>query len=271
MKNHFYFSSHIRSLVIYLLSVYVATFYAGRIFGSLSTIACALIGIGVLAYRYWNWGYNLSVRDRCSLREFLIGMIPAQTIHVLFYVSLYFMSVFLWKQELYYILPFGKIAMSTFVLNTAYLLIGGQIFSLSITSLGYVMAVTTVSIVVYILLSYICYIRAVACIEYERQEMLQGIQRKEREPFAKRYRFVPFLNILPLFSFLYRHFFDIEYKIRPAILLLICLPITALLYDGISAFLWSLFPNVYVFYSLKIAKIYFFGIFASTVELHDKK
>ena len=272
MKNHFNFSSHIYTMGVYLLLVPVVNFYLGSFLGGLRLVACVFIGIGILVYRYWSWGYNLSsLEDRYSLREFLIGMIPAQIIHILFYIFLYLVFAFLWEQKLFQIFPFGNIATSTLVLGLAYLLIGSQIYSLTMTSLRCLMPLLAVSTVIYILISYICYVLGAAFIERERQEMLQGIQRKKKAPFAKRYRFVPLVNILPVFSFLRRHFFGIEYKIRPAIFLLIFLFITKLLYNGLCVWLWSIFPNFYFYYSLKIMGIYLLGIIVSSIELHDKK
>ena len=272
VKKHFYFSYHIYTMGIYLLLVPIVNFYLGSFLGGLRLVACVFIGISILVYRYWNWGYNLSsLEARCSLREFLIGMIPAQMIHVLFYIFLYLVFAFLWQQKLFQIFPFGNIATSTLVLGLAYLLIGSQIYLLTVTSWGSLMALLGISAVIYILISYICYVLGVAFIERERREMLQGIQREKKAPFAERYRFVPLLNILPLFPFLRRHIFGIEYKMRPAILLLIFLYISSLLYNGLCVWLWSIFPNFYFYYSLKIMGVYLLGIIVSSIELHDKK
>ena len=271
VKKHFYFSYHIYTMGIYLLLVPIVNFYLGSFLGGLRLVACVFIGVGILVYRYWNWGYDLSVGDRCSLREFLIGMIPAQMIHVLFYIVLYLVFAFLWHYKLFQIFPFGNIATSTFVLGSAYLLIGSKIYLMTINSFGCLMALLGISAVIYILISYICYVLGVAFIERERREMLQGIQREKKAPFAERYRFVPLLNILPLFPFLRRHIFGIEYKMRPAILLLIFLYISSLLYNGLCVWLWSIFPNFYFYYSLKIMGVYLLGIIVSSIELHDKK
>ena len=271
MKRQSHFSFHIYTMGIYLLLVPVVNYYLGAFLGGLRIVACALLGAGILVYRYWNQGYNLSsLEDRCSLREFLIGMIPAQIIHVLFYAFLYLVFAFLWQQKLFQIFPFGNIATSTLVLGSAYSLIGSQIYVLTMTSFGCLMAVLAASAVIYILISYICYVGGAAFIERERWEMLQGIQREKKAPFAKRYRFVPLVNILPLFPFLRRHFFGIEYKMRPAIFLLIFLFIAGLLYNGLCVWLWSLFPNFYFYYLLKIVGIYLLGIIVSSIELHDK-
>lgn len=271
MEKHFHFTYHIYTMAIYLLLVPVVNFYIGSFLGGLRIVACVFIGVGILVYRYWNWGYDLSVGDRCSLREFLIGMIPAQMIHVLFYIVLYLVFAFLWHYKLFQIFPFGNIATSTFVLGSAYLLIGSKIYLMTINSFGCLMALLAVSAVIYILISYICYARGVALNEREHKEMLQGIQRKKKAPFAERYRFVPLLNILPLFPFLRRHFFGIEYKMRPAIFLLIFLFTASLLYNGLCVWLWSIFPNFYFYYSLKIMGVYLLGIIVSSIELHDKK
>ena len=241
--------------------------------GGIRTALCALIIIGTLAYRYWSWGSNLSVRDRCSLREFLIGMIPAQIVHVLFYVFIYFVFAFLYRHflyELFEVLRLGNVAIFTFVMGWAFALMGHRIFILSTESFGCVMALLAITIVIYMLISYVCYAWGVACRERERREMIQGIQRKKRAPFAKRYRYVPLLNILPLFSFLRRHFVGSEYKMRPAILLLLFLFGARLLYNGLCVWLWSFVPNFYFYYLLKIAGVYFLGIIVSSIELHDK-
>jgi hypothetical protein len=271
MRKNFHFAEHIYTLMIYLLLVPVVNFYAGSFFGGLRIALCAFIGIGILVYKYRNWDYDLTKEDRCSLREFLIGILPAQIIHVLFYILLYLIFALLWYYKLFQIFPFGNIATSTFVLGLAYVWIGSQIYSLSLTSLGCVMSLVAVSVVIYTLISYICYIRGVFLRERYHYEMMQGIQRKKPEPFAKRYRFVPLVNILPVFSFLRRHFFSIEYKIRPALFLLIFLFVARLLYNGLCVWLWSLLPNFYFYYSLKLIGIYLLGIIVSSIELHDNK
>jgi len=242
--------------------------------GGMRTALCALIIIGILAYRYWSWGHDLSAKDRCTLRNFLIGMIPSQIIHVLFYLCVYLVFAFLYRYFLYEffeVLRLGNLALFTFVLGWAFALMGHRIFVLSMESFGCVMALLAVSVAVYISVSYACYAWGVASRERERRELLQGIQRKKRAPFAKRYRFVPLLNLLPLFPYLRRHFFEIEYKIRPAIFLLIFLFAASLLYDGMCIRLWSLFPNFYFYYALKIVGVYLLGILLSTIELRDSK
>ena len=139
------------------------------------------------------------------------------------------------------------------------------------------MALLAVSVAVYISVSYACYALGVASRERERREMIQGIQRKKRAPFAKRYRFVPLLNIVPLFSFLHRHLSVhehlsvSEYKMRPAIFLLIFLVVASLLYNALCVWLWSFVPSVYFYYSLKIIGVYLLGIFISSIELRDIK
>ena len=54
----------------------------------------------------------------------------------------------------------------------------------------------------------LCYCRGVYLKDRERQETIRGVQREKRAPFAERCRFVPVLNILPLFSYLRRHLND---------------------------------------------------------------
>lgn len=277
MKKYPHWDFHFQTLMICSLTIFIVNFYLymGSIglSGGIRTALCALIIIGTLAYRYWSWGSNLSVRDRCSLREFLIGMIPAQIVHVLFYVFIYFVFAFLYRHflyELFEVLRLGNVAIFTFVMGWAFALMGHRIFILSTESFGCVMALLAITIVIYMLISYVCYAWGVACRERERREMIQGIQRKKRAPFAKRYRYVPILNILPLFSFLRRHFVGSEYKMRPAILLLLFLFGARLLYNGLCVWLWSFVPNFYFYYLLKIVGVYFLGIIVSSIELHDK-
>ena len=278
MKKHLHLGFHISTLIICFLTIFIVNFYLylGSIglSGGMRTALCALIHIGVLAYRYWSWGHDLSVKDRCSLRDFLIGMIPSQIIHVLFYLFVYFLFAFLYRHflyELFEVLRLGNLALFTFVLGWAFSLMGHRIFVLSMESFGCVMALLAISIVIYIAISYICYTWGVAFRERERREMIQGIQRKKRPPFAERYRFVPLLNILPLFSYLRRHLFVTEYKMRPAIFLLIFVFVARLLYNGLCVWLWSFVPNFYFYYLLKIIGVYLLGIIISSIELREIK
>ncbi len=284
VKKYLHFGFHISTLIICFLAIFIVNFYLymGSIglSGGMRTALCALIMIGILAYRYWSWGANVSERDRWSLREFLIGMIFVQIIRVLSYLFVYLVFAFLYRHflyELFEVLRLGNVAIFTFVLCWAFALMGHRIFVLSMESFGCMMALLAVSIVFYILVSYICYTLGVAFRERERREMIQGIQRKKRAPFAKRYRFVPLLNIVPVFSFLHRHLSVTEhlsvseYKMRPAIFLLIFVFVARLLYNGLCVWLWSLFPNIYFYYSLKIIGVYLLGLIISSIELRDIK
>ena len=278
VKKYLHLGFHISTLIICFLAIFIVNFYLymGSIglSGGMRTALCALIMIGILAYRYRRWGSDVSERDRCSFREFLIGMIFVQIIRVLFYLFVYLVFAFLYRHflyEVFEVLRLGNVAIFTFVLCWAFALMGHRIFVLNAESFGCVMALLAVSIVLYILISYICYTWGVAIHERERRDMILGIQRKKRAPFVKRYRFVPVLNILPLFSYLRRHFFDIEYKIRPAIFLLIFVFGARLLYNGLCIWLWSLFPNLYFYYSLKIIGVYLLGLIISAIELREIK
>lgn len=284
MKKYLHLGFHISTLIICFLAIFIVNFYLymGSIglSGGMRTALCALIMIGILAYRYWSLGSDLSERDRCSLREFLIAMIPVQIIRVLFYLFVYLVFAFLYRYflyELFEVLRLGNVAIFTFVLCWAFALMGHRIFVLSMDSFGCVMALLAVSIVVYVSISCICYAWGVASHERERREMIQGIQRKKRPPFAKRYRFVPLLNIVPVFSFLHRHLSVTEhlsvseYKMRPAIFLLIFVFVARLLYNGLCVWLWSFVPNVYFYYSLKIIGVYLLGLIISSIELREIK
>lgn len=278
VKKYLHLGFHISTLIICFLAIFIVNFYLymGSIglSGGMRTALCALIMIGILAYRYWSLGFDLSERDRVSLHEFLIGMIPVQIIHVLFYLFVYLIFAFLYRHflyELFEVLRLGNVAIFTFVLCWAFALMGHRIFVLSMESFGCVMALLAISIVIYIAISYICYTWGVAFRERERREMIQGIQRKKRPPFAERYRFVPLLNILPLFSYLRRHLFVTEYKMRPAIFLLIFVFVARFLYNGLCVWLWSFVPNFYFYYLLKIIGVYLLGIIISSIELREIK
>ena len=284
MKKHLHLGFHISTLIICFLTIFIVNFYLylGSIglSGGMRTALCALIMIGILAYRYWSWGANVSERDRCSLREFLIGMIFVQIIRVLSYLFVYVVFAFLYRHflyELFEVLRLGNVAIFTFVLCWAFALMGHRIFVLSMESFGCVMALLAVSIIFYILVSYICYTLGVAFRERERREMIQGIQRKKRAPFAKRYRFVPLLNIVPVFSFLHRHLSVTEhlsvseYKMRPAIFLLIFVFVARLLYNGLCVWIWSFVPNFYLYYAMKIMGVYLLGFIISSIELREIK
>ena len=278
VKKYLHLGFHISTLVICFLAIFIVNFYLymGSIglSGGMRTALCALIMIGILAYRYWSLGFDLSERDRVSLREFLIGMIPVQIIRVLFYLFVYLIFAFLYRHflyELFEVLRLGNVAIFTFVLCWAFALMGHRIFVLSMESFGCVMALLAISIVIYIVISYICYTWGVAFRERESREMIQGIQRKKRPPFAERYRFVPLLNILPLFSYLRRHLFVTEYKMRPAIFLLIFVFVARFLYNGLCVWLWSFVPNFYFYYLLKIIGVYLLGIIISSIELREIK
>lgn len=270
MTKNYHYSIHIYTLILYLLAPPIINVYMAPLLGALRMVVCALVGIGILVYRYYVWGYNLSVRDRSSFREFLIGMLPAQAIHILFYLFIYLVFAFLYSRFRYgvfEVLRLGNVAIATFVMGMVFLWIGYQTFSIDITSFGYMMTVLSVSVIVYIVVSCIAYGRGVNA----KKKMLQGIQKKNPEPFAKRFRFVPFVNLLSVFPFLYRHFFGIEYKIRPAVFLLVFLFVARLLYNGMCVYLWSLVPSFYFYYSLKVLGVYLLGLIVSTVELRDKK
>ena len=278
VKKYLHFGFHISTLIICFLAIFIVNFYLymGSIglSGGMRTALCALIMIGILAYRYWRWGSDLSERNRCSLREFLIAMIPIQIIRVLFYLLVYLVFAFLYRHflyEVFEVLRLGNVAIFTFVLCWAFALMGHRIFVLSMESFGCVMVLLAISIVIYVSVSCICYAWGVASHERERREMIQGIQRKKRPPFVKRYRFVPVLNVLPLFSYLRRHFFDIEYKIRHAVFLLIFIFVARLLYNGLCVWIWSFVPNFYLYYAMKIMGVYLLGLIISSIELREIK
>ena len=159
MKKYPHWDFHFQTLMICSLTIFIVNFYLymGSIglSGGIRTALCALIIIGTLAYRYWSWGHDLSVKDRCSLRDFLIGMIPSQIIHVLFYLFVYFLFAFLYRHflyELFEVLRLGNVAIFTFVLCWAFALMGHRIFVLSMESFGCVMALLAVSVAVFLVI-----------------------------------------------------------------------------------------------------------------------
>ena len=137
--------------------------------------------------------------------------------------------------------------------------------------LWYIPAVFFVLAVIVIAVSYFCYRRGVYLNDRERRDMLQGITRAKKGSFAKRFRFVPIVNILPIFAYICRRFYCAEYKIRSMVLPLFALIVLGALCNLIAGALGNLFQNVYLYCILLSVGIYVWGIAVSSIALLDEK
>lgn len=287
MRKDYHFIEHFHATTLSLLLSMVISFYATLLFGVRESLVCTIVStqifLGVLVYRYMHFGYDLSVRERSSVGAFLLGLLPAWLSQLLFYIHLHFFFVYLYEHMVFESLPIYRLAANTPVLGLTFAFAGLNVLSFTedIDQMSRVALPTHLSLwmilvfigfgLVSLAISYACYARGVALRDRERSEILQGITRMSKGTFAKRFRFVPIINIYPIFPFLYRHFFCIEYKIRTAIL-----PMLILFFVGWGFYLvtWLIgaWMNSLFFYYLAVfVGIYIWGILVSTIELYDKK
>ena len=287
MRKNFHFAAHIYMCSISLLLSVVLSFYITVLLGFSYVLPCAVfctqIFLGVLVYRYLHWGYDLSVRDRPSLKEFLLGMLPVQLLHFLFYTVLYCGFMYLYRRTIFESLPLHRLAANTPVLGFTFALSGVEVLyfvedeekmseiHLPENLFLYAIAVFFVFSVVSIGIAYLCYLRGVHLNDRERKEMLSGDERIKKGSFAKRFRFVPIVNLFPIFIYLNRCLFRAEYKVRSAILPLAVIVILGFLWNGISFSLADLVQSIYVYFALNGAGVYLLGVFVSSVVSYREK
>ena len=287
MGKHFHFAEHIYSITISLLLSVPLSFYGTLLLGTFRVLVCAIVStqifLSILVYRYLHWGYEMSVRERSSFREFLVGMLPAQLIHFIFYIALYSVFVFLYERRIFESLPIYRWVANTSVLGFSFALTGTEVLyftedeekmpklDLPEHLLWYISAVFFVLAVIVIAVCYFCYRRGVYLNDRERRDMLQGITRAKKGSFAKRFRFVPIVNILPIFSYICRRFYCAEYKIRSMIVPLVALAVLGALCNLIAGALGSLFQNVYLYCGSLSVGVYVWGIAVSTIASSDEK
>ena len=281
MNKKFHFVTHIYMLSLSLLLSVVLSFYITVLLGFFYVLPCAILGsqifLGILVYRYLHWGYDLSVRDRPSLKEFLLGMIPAQILHFLFYTLLYRGFIYLYGRTIFESLPLHRLAANTPVMGFAFALSKVEVLyfvedeekmseiRLPENLFLWVVLVFLIFSVFSMIIAYLCYLRGVHLNDCERKEILSGEGRISKGSFAKRFRFVPIINLFPIFIYLNRCLFCAEYKIRSAILPLVIIGVLGILWNGISFALADLAQSIYTYFISNGLGIYLLGVLVSSV------
>ena len=287
MRKNFHFASHIYMLSISLLLSMVLSFYITVLLGFFYVLPCAVfcsqIFLGVLVYRYLHWGYDLSVGSRPSLKEFLFGMIPVQVLHFLFYTLLYWGFMYLYERAIFETLPLHRLAANTPVIGFTFALSRVEVLyfvedeekmseiQLPENLLLYVVLVFLLFSILSVGIAYLCYLRGVHLNDRERKEMLSGEKRISKGSFAKRFRFVPIVNLFPIFTYLNRCLFRAEYKIRSAILPLAIIVVLGILWNGISFTLADLTQSIYVYLISNCLGVYLLGVLVSFVASRGEK
>ena len=281
MRKKFHFLAHISILSISLLLSAVLSFYITVLLGFFYVLPCAIccsqIFLGVLVHRYLHWGYDLSVRERPSLKEFLLGMIPAQFLHFLFYTLLYRGFMYLYERTIFDSLPLHRLAANTPVIGFAFALSEVEVLyfiedeekmaeiDLPENLFLCVVLVFLIFSVFSIVIAYLCYLRGIHLNDRERKEMLLGEGRISRGSFAKRFRFVPIINLFPIFTYLSRCLFRAEYKVRSAILPLAIIVVLGILWNGISFTLSAWAQSIHIYFIFNGLGIYLLGVLVSFV------
>lgn len=287
MKEHnYYFIEHIHRQCISMLLSVIFSFYITLILGSYSVLLCAVISaqiwLSLLVYHYLHLGYDQSARERGAFGEFLIGMLPAQGIQLLFYMGLYRLFVYFYEHRIFESLPIHRLAANTPVLGFAFVLTDTDVLALTeyedemrVTLpahlFGWILLIFMIALIVSVSVSYLCYRRGIFLREREREELRYGVQRLKRGSFAKRFRFFPLVNILPLFPYIYKHLFRVEYKLGDAVLPLILFALAKMVLDiGASFAIWCL-NTVWMYYLMHLLSLYLWGILISSVVLREEK
>ena len=287
MKTHLHIISHIHTVVFCFLFSVVVSFYVTLLLGTFSVLVCVILStqifFGVLVYRYLQWGYDLSRRERCTWKAFLIGMLPAQLLHFGCYMGLYTLFVSLYEHRIFESLPIYRLTANTPVMGAAFLFEGMDVLSftedeskmhdsaLPSRLLFSVIVIFFVFALICFAVSYVCYRRGVYLNDREHKELLEGIIRVKKGSFAKRFRWIPLVNLLPLFTYCYHHFFCIEYKIRTAVLPLIAIVVLQLITDGLASLFVGITQSIVMYYLWKFVGIYAVGILASTLVIRDER
>lgn len=284
--KYYHFLTHIHKQIIALLLSVVVSFYLTTMIGGNQSVVSAVISseiyLGFLISGYLQWGYDLSPRERSGFREFLIGTLPALAIHFLFCVVMYALSSFFYGKKIFRILPILRWTVNTPPLGLAFSLSEMEVLSLreDMENVPNTLPKTIFPLfllsflfmaLVCILISYGCYRRGVFLQERERKEMLLGFQRKKKGPFAARFWFVPIVNIMPLFPYLYRHFFLVEYRIRDAIFPLVLIILVKIIL-GYLVDLLIYFLNTSLIYMIAhFLALWLWGILISRLVLSKEK
>ena len=287
MKKNYHFSEHIYKILIAVLFSFVTSFYLTLLLRSYDTLFCAIVSVqitlGVLVYQYLQWGYNMSPRDRGSRADFFVGMMPAQGIHFLIYIILYFLFIMACRYKIFESLPIHRVAANTPVFGFAVVLTGIRVLNFTermdenaeIILPSHLFPVFLLVFLLFALLCFviclICYQRGIFLNERERKEMILGIQRVKKGSFAKRFFFYPIVNIFPLFQYIYRHFYLIDYKISDAVFPLLLIAGIKLLFNFLTSAVLFYIPTVWMYFLIHFTALYIWGLVISFIVLREEK
>lgn len=283
--KHYHFFEHIRRQSISLLLSLVASFYVTTMLISRQTIVAAVISsqifLGLVVYQYLHWGYDLSPRERGGFREFFIGILPSQAIFLLWNLLIYGAFLFFYGKRIFESLPMHRLAANTVPMGYAFALTEAEILYLredmeNVPKLPdelflLLLLLFVITVAVNILISYICYRRGIFLRERERKEMLLGIQRKKKGSFAKRFWFFPIVNIMPVFPYIYRHLFLVEYKIRDLIMPLFLIVGAKILLEYLITFLIFCVNTAWMYFIGHFVSIWLWGILISRLMIAKEK
>ena len=267
--KHYHFLTHIYKYIFAMLLAPIASFYLTTMIGIGSTLVSAIVSfelfLGFLIYSYLHWGYDLSARERCGLREFWIGLLPAQGIHFIFCLAMYAAFLFLKEKRILEILPLQSFLVNMPPMGFAFALnnTGTRILTILLTFVVMTLVVTFVL--------YACYRRGVFLKERERKEMLLGIQRVKKGPIAARFWFIPLVNITPIFSYLYRHFFLVEYRIRDAIIPVALIALAKIVLEYLVSFVIYYVQTLWMYFLAHFFGLWLWGVFISLLVLSKEK
>ena len=287
MKKNYHFAEHIYKVLAAILLSFVISFYLTLFIGSYNVLFCAVVSVqitlGILVYQYLQWGYNMPPKDRSSGSAFFVGMLPAQGIHFLLYVLLYFLFVTVCKYKIFESLPIHRVAVNTPVLGFSFVLTGMKVLNFTermdenakIILPENLFLAFLLMFLLFALLSFavcwVCYRRGVFLNERERKEMLQGIQRKKKGSFTRRFCFFPIVNIFSLLIYLHRHFFLVDYKISDAIFPLIIIIGMKLIFNLLISIILFYVPMIWMYFLIHFITLYVWGLIISFIVLREEK
>lgn len=286
MRKNYHFAEHIYKLLIAVLLSFVISFYLTILIGSYDVLLCAIVSVqitlSILVYQYLHWGYNTSVRDRSGALELFIGMLPAQAIHLLIYTVLYFLFITVCKYKIFESLPIHRVAVNTPILGFSFVFTGIKVLNFTelmdenekIVLPEYLFPVFLLVFFVFVFLCFavclFCYRRGIFLNEKEREAMLHGIQPKKKRSFAKRFCYVPIVNIFPLLQYLYRHLYLVEYKIRDAVFPIILIVGVRLLFNLLISSVLFYIPTVWMYFLMHFITLYVWGLLISFIVLKEE-
>ena len=284
--KYYHFLAHTHRQTVALLLSVVLSFHLTQLIGGNQSVVSAVVSselyLGFLISGYLRWGYDLSPRERSGFREFFIGVLPSLAIHFLFCVVMYALASFFYGKKIFRILPILRIAVNTPPLGLAFALSEMEVLSLredmenipnALPQTIFPLFLLSFVLMAFIciLIAYGCYRRGVFLQERERKEMLLGIQRKKKGPLAARFWFVPIVNIFPIFSYLYRHLFLVEYRIRDAVFPMFLIVAVKIILSYLVSYAISCVPTIWMYYLAHFLDLWLWGILISRFVLSKEK